>query len=737
MPKEVLEIDKIEGESAAIAKEDMPGYIVQKLENKRPAVKLGSAVSRDPYTNKITSGITTLQNMKEFTDANGDSRLVLIDNNTIRASVNSSGTYAATALITNDNRTSGSTVYGSQTHPITFNNEIRSGAGLNASTDRPFWLGYIEERARYTDVTVAAGEYLENQIIKDSLVSTMFSDPTGQIGVGSNTNSLGGWDKDDGDKAYIMISPLIDDYQRGFPEIYWPFDDEDALMNVLYDNTNIQLTFIISAANASKLTRVTGFDIFVIQTWGSVKSHKTSNTGVGYWVGRIKFDEDGDYFLNKTATLDHTAGTITIASASDWHTFPLNEVWCYDATNDKTYLIDTDTDSSGSRELTVRAEGDSLTDDGSADLHFYFGWFKSTNYYYSYKIDNHYINSGSEMYDYLNIPRTDEGLDDNRFKYLSWNGSRALYSGKPDEEKVFSYYTPPFSPDIVPSLNIIRHKAGTRGNTNIGEDFLVFTDKGTERISIVDNTNAYQDSEYLNIILTSQKGIVKIDDNTIALMSFQGPYLISGREARPLGDFGHLRQWWTETFTQAQMEACVAGYNFKEEEIWFSFPTYTTSPYTTGIIFVFDLKAYRANYVSAWWRIKTDIAVVAFDMNTQFNLIGGTTTGTDKVVDFNTAGTDEDVQWKIKLKVIENPLLSKKVRFDRLYVDFTSDDTVVGDCYFDDSETSGLSLTFDDDETSFIRYIAKKLEVEIYNETASTNSSEVKRILLTYKPLRK
>jgi len=261
--------------------------------------------------------------------------------------------------------------------------------------------------------------------------------------------------------------------------------------------------------------------------------------------------------------------------------------------------------------------------------------------------------------------------------------------------------------------------------SNIGQDFLVFTRTGVERLRIVSNANAYQDEEYLNSILVSSKAKVKIDDDTMIFMSYQGPVLISGRQVNT-GIGKHLREWWLETFTKAELEACVVGYNFKEEEAWFSFPTYTTSPYINGIIFVFDLKAYRMNYVSPWWRVKTDIPIISFTQNTQFNLLGASST---KVVDFNSNGS-ESVSTALKLKVLENPLISKKGRFDRIYVDVDTSDSITAYCYFDGSTSADLSLSFDGDETAFMRYMAKTMEIEL-TTSGSTNTLEYKRIQIT------
>jgi hypothetical protein len=141
----------MEGEASYVAPEDSPPYIFQKLENLRPAIKIGSAISRDPYTNVIYGGdpvqLSAFQTMKEFKDSNDGINLVIIDNDGIEESVYSAG-YGTVAAIANDKRTASSTIYGDECNPVTFHDELRAGAGLNASTDRPFWYGYIS-RTRF------------------------------------------------------------------------------------------------------------------------------------------------------------------------------------------------------------------------------------------------------------------------------------------------------------------------------------------------------------------------------------------------------------------------------------------------------------------------------------------------------------------------------------------------------------------------------------------------------------
>jgi len=327
-------------------------------------------------------------------------------------------------------------------------------------------------------------------------------------------------------------------------------------------------------------------------------------------------------------------------------------------------------------------------------------------------------------------------MDDFRYLYSANNGSRSLITGMA-EDKALSYYSTVYAPDVFPSLNIIRHKYDTKGCVAIGQDFLVGTDRSIERIRIYDNDNAQQEDEYLNVGLTNQDSIIKMNDDEIAFMSYQGAYLVttSGRQAIYIGK--HLRNWWLDTFTKAQMEACVGGYNYLNEELWFSFPTYTTAPYTTGIIFVFDIKAYREQYISPWWIINTDTKVRTFDVNNQLHLIGGGTGGdpaVEKVLDFDGDGS-ESVFTSYKIKLLQNGVPNKRVRWDRAYIDVDTDDTVTCNIYVDGATTATATLSLNSDLNTFIRYLSKTLEVEIITST-STNSVEHKGMLLTFSPKR-
>ena len=402
-------------------------------------------------------------------------------------------------------------------------------------------------------------------------------------------------------------------------------------------------------------------------------------------------------------------------------------MFIYDATNDNYYQA-----LSADATRTIIDTSPNAAADGTATLRFFSRWYVdgATDNAYVTFYDNDLKKLGAEMYSYLNLQVNDVGITgtDFRYKYAAYNGSRVLYGGFPDDN--FTYFSVADRPDIVPALNIVRHQYTVKGIASAGRDFYVFSDRNAERVSIYSSNEAEQDSEFLNVGAVSHRAIVAPSDEVVAVMTYKGPMLISNR--RPIEIGKHLNDWWLSTFTKAQMEACVAGYNHMNDEIIFSFPTYATSPYTTGIVFVFDMNAWREQTaLSPWWILKTDAAIKAMDLNNQLHLIGGMAT---KIVDFDSASGTETVSTSYKMKMLQGPIPNKEVRWDRLYVDVETSDTVAGALYYDGSASS-VALTLNTDLNGFIRYLSKTLEVEL-TTSASTNSVEHKGMLLTFTPKR-
>jgi hypothetical protein len=218
-------------------------------------------------------------------------------------------------------------------------------------------------------------------------------------------------------------------------------------------------------------------------------------------------------------------------------------------------------------------------------------------------------------------------------------------------------------------------------------------------------------------------------------MGYDGPYLIIGRTIRYIGDA--LRPWFNKTgslplLTDAQKEACVAGHNHLKKLIFFSFPTYTTSPYTTGLVFVFDIRALELGF-EPWWILKTDIPLYSFTLADDLHLLAGSTT---KIVDFNTTETpDETVSSRILLGMIRNESsgLRHKILWHKLFVDYTGNDTITLNVYFDKSDTAVVLTALNTDKETMIGYIKQFFELELTTD-ASTNELEYSQIEISALP---
>jgi len=714
MARDYVKLDKYDGISTFVSKEDRKIEVMQSLINLRHGKILGRAAKRGGYSSILSSGLTTLKRMIEFKNKNASTLLMVMDGNTLKESVYSGG-YGAIGAIANDERTAGSTIDGDNFNPIIVNKEMRSGAGISASTQLPVWYGYIAARDRFNGAeTIAAGKYLDEQYRAESDFYTSFmslspQNVAGQIsGSGLTTG-----------KYAIYFSPVYDGYQRGFPTTVYKWE-------VTSDDTAWGLNVRILSADAADLPRITAIDVFIASSSGTLKENL--DVAPAYFLERIDLDSDGDYFLEITGNVGvTTANKIVIDTMSDWLLFDPVGLWIYDVDNDDYYRITgyaIDTPGAGQVELTVTPNAAA---NGSATLRFFSRWYEDGLYYkYETFYDDYYHKLGSEMYAYLNIPSGDAGIPDFRYKYSAYNGNRVLYTGFPTDTN-FSYYSANEAPDVVPSQNIFRHKFDTRGVVSVGRDFFVFTDRGIERISIYGNQQTEQDDDFSNSILAHTKSIVKISDALIAFMSYNGPRIIAGREEIPIGET--LAQWWNETLSQAQKEACVAGYNFLHEELYFSFPTYTTSPYTNGVVFVFDMKAWRNEYVSPWWIFSCDTPIYSFEgPNLLQHLLAG---GLTKIIDVDGGGA-ESFATSYKMKLLQNPVPGKKVWWDRVYADVETSDTVTANLYFDGS-ASPVALSLNSDLNGFIRYMKETFELELAT-AASTNTVEHKGMLLSFTP---
>ena len=572
--------------------------------------------------------------------------------------------------------------------------------------------------------TISAGRYLCHQYYHLGY-GGVFDSPT----IGGGTGYVSGEGLAAG-RYIVYAAPILDGYQHGFPVAIGS-----------YQNTAADgfLTILFSTSTGADYPRLTGFHLFVAK----VKEYNPSkpiDVVVANYLETVDMDSDGEQVLRVTNgdVNNTTANKIVIGSYSNFLSFDPTNMFIENQTAGEYYRITNlaiDTPVAGQIELTVTPNP---TDSGTnRTLNFFSRWYSSAGYQTVY--DGHYKTLGAEMYDYLGIPKGDLGTKISPpsspsgiafHKYSDYNGNFYLIGGLKDD-KNYTYYSKAKQPDIIPALNIFRHKGNVTGIAGVGlSDFLVFTDRGVERVAIYGNESIDQNDEYLDAILTNHKSIVKVSDNEVGFMTYKGAYYVRDRQAVHVGR--DMREWFSgknAKLTKAQKEGCVGGYNDEYGEMWFSFPDYTTSPFTTGVIMVFDVNAFRDEGLQAWWFVKTDFAVKAFTLNQQYHLLGG---GTTNIVDFDGDGS-ETVDTSYKIKMLKGIIPGRQVRYGWLHVDAETNDSISVNLYFDGS-ASAVSLTLNSDLKGLIGYLKKTLEIEI-TTPASTSTVEHLGMVLEFDPM--
>jgi hypothetical protein len=600
---------------------------------------------------------------------------------------------------------------------------VRSGAGISAN-NTPFWYGHIPAKNRFNGVAaISSGRHLDSLSYKGR-TSEIISDVI--VGVGSNTNNKGGFTSDNGEKLIVYAS-LVFDGQRGESVKLYPFVDSDFAANLLYTDANLDVTIKISTANLNKLPRLDAIDIFVAE----------ANTGLedaenfpAYFVGRIDMNDQGEYFLEQTGVLDSGAQTITIADSSSWHTFSLNEAWCYDVTNDRNYLIDTDLDSSGSRVMTIRAEGDTIPASGSASLKFYLGWHLSGGFYwYYFKTDNFYIKAGSEMYDYLGMPKGDNGIDDLRFKYMAVSGGRSLVASMPGENQNRGYYSKAGDYDVFPVLNEVQFIDVPVGVIDVRDDsFFVFYKNSMEMITVFSNQQFRREDDFQNVGCVGPKAFTKIDDNTVAVFDQSGPYIVGVNRVEFIGD--PIGDWWQEKLSESVKSGCVVAYDKIGEQVLFSFPDYNTTPFTGGIVFSYDLRAVRRSGGSPWYILYTDEGIGSAAIASDGHLL---TADADGARDWNSESPEESFEAWIKLKMLENAEFDKRVNLKRVNANFSG--SLVLEIFKDKSATANISRTLSSRVPALIHTVADDIELKFNHVSGS--GQNIKNIIFDIQELRK
>ena len=733
-----IRVNEHKGMATQIAHEKLPTYLYQKIHNLELSKKLGRMVKRGGYANVLTSGLTTLNGMKEFTDKNGGRQILLQDGTGLEESVYTGGAYSAISAIANDEREAVVAPTVTQMYPVLHENVLRSGAGIAATHDHPFWYGYNDAVTRFPNVgtptTITAGKYLEDQIYKGKLLTSflVFTPTGGESKVADKGLLKAG-------SYFLYVSPVLDGYQKGIPET-------PTLYKVLafsYDYNYIKIDLSIATANRSSNKRITAIDVFVAKATGGHLDD--SEIYPAYFLERVNLDSNGSYILEKTGTLEDTGGATPPTyiefddDFADWETFSLTNLYANFTTSEDTYNAILGARSENTTKVRYAVTGTVEADSGDAiTVKVFSRWYDGSGVV-SYPIvyDDYHRKLGSEMYTYLDIPTADTGLTDTRYKFSCMANKRYFIFGTPDG--AFGYYSKTNNPDVIPSQNILRLQREPTGCIGVGRDVIAFYPSSSKRFTILSNANADEDDTFSNIGLTSQKAVLNITDEEAYGFDLRGPWELHLRSHRFIGSL--LTDWWEDELSEAEKNACVVSYNRLKDWVLYSFPTYTgTHDGTTytGIVFVFDRGYYlkSGRQIEPWWILKTDHLMynwtIAEDNN--LHLLTGSKTA---IVDWNEplrANQNEDVDTLAHIKLLKNPILGNKTHFDMLYLYYVSDtDAMVGRIRPDGG--SWATLTINGDQQSFIRYICETLEVEL-STAASDNDVEISEEAITFTPLR-
>ena len=806
--------DKVQGMNVAVHKNELPPYIPTEIINLESTQQFGVGRKRPLYKWVTQAGLTALKGMFEFVDKNAVRNLMLQDGTAIEKMVWTGSAYSSAGV--SDLRTAGSTV--DQMYPVMWNFDLYSGAGVNASTDRPFYYAWIPPGKRYNkaETLVAYGYALFNQG-KITLFDNLITFP-------NNYWTTAVEEEDgiaDGELVAFVFAPVSHDGQRGFP-------DEQSLV-IMSNNTGARavphVDVKVATADILAFSNIKAIDVFV-STSGIAGANVDIKSGVFNYLHRIDMDEavntrirlseddistditsilgvditfnaggtapkrlqstgglpifiqqvgveanrlfvgqsiqitntasnNGTYIIEAIGTtyidittsvfVTEVAGTTNIVCVSGSYGLRINNKKSYVRSDwEGMYLYNAFTDTSYQ---IIASEQNSL-DATQQTLYFLdYDQFTTAGQYWSVKpgwiavsggyqttvaFDNFFWQAGAEMWTYLNIPTGDTGIADFRYKFSAVANDRLFIFGCPDG---FGYFSVKNRPNIIPSLNIIRPQKEPTGCVGINRDVFLFYKEGASRYTVISNEQAEKDDEFLEIGLTSQKAIVKINDDSVAFMSYKGPYILQGRVPQYIGN--SLKTWWTKTgslpyLSEAEIAQCRVFYNNLREQIWFSFPTYANQAESiTNKVFVFDIRAFRQG-IEAWWELRTGLDMSNGCLADDLHLLIGDGT---QIADFNTTGTpDETCYTRVKFKLFKNPDLVKghNNTYKMVFVRGTSADTFVTRCYFDES-TSPVTITLNTDLQGAINYVKETLELEIFTAN-SANDVELESAVVTFVP---
>jgi len=730
-----LRINDHKGMGTQIAKEKLPTWLYQKIHNLELSKKLGRLVKRGGYANVLTTGLTALNGMKEFTDNNGGRQILLQDGTGLEESVYTGGAYGAIAALSgesNDERTASAQV--TQMHPILHEKVLRSGASITHAKDYPFWYGYKDAVIRYPnsgdEETIAAGKYLEDQFYFGALNSLISITMTNSVSGGAATPSANGIDEG---MYGIYLIPVLDGYQRMFPETgtnVFATHEVDATTDVAKRTISIKIT--IAYGNRAKYKRITDIDIFISKITNGIIEDADINPA--YFLERVPLDDDGDYIHEFEGNSDTGGSVVWTTAEVEWLTHPFTSMWIYNETQDESYRVTGMNYGTNTMSVTPSP---SATQAGDT-FKVFSRWYKDTDFIYGTFYDDYYRKLGSEMYTYLDIPTADTGLDDVRYKFSCMANKRYFIFGTPDG--AFGYYSKVNNPDVIPSQNILRLQRELTACISVGRDVIAFYPASSKRFTILSNTNADEDDTFSDIGCVGQKAVINITDEEAYGMDLRGPWGLHLRNHRFIGSL--LTDWWEDELSDAEKNACVVGYNRLKDWVLYSFPTYTgthdSQTYSNGIVFVFDRGFYlkSGRQVEPWWILKTDQEIYDWSVaeDDDLHLLTGSKTA---IVDWNEPDRDdqdESVTTLLHAKLLKNPVLGNKTHFDMLYLYYVSaTDAMVGNIRPDGG--SWVTLTINDDQQAVIKYLCETLELEL-STAASTNDVEISEQLLTFSPLR-
>jgi len=699
-------LNNFAGMFSRIAKEKAPVFFMRELVNLRTSSIEGRLDSRKGAKALISAGITALANLAEFTDKGGNRQIVLLDGSSLRESAYSGGSYGAVGAIASDERSSGATV--NEFNPVVNRKELRSGAGVNASTDLPFWYGYIPARSRFNSVeSISAGLYLDDldqsQKLADLISIEIFPAPSFKT------------DHEIDAGYYSVYAAPVFEGQRGLPtkeETFLPTplaDIDYTEVGASALNKAISVEVQIADADKLKAKRITAIDLFIVRSSGVDQDLENDPAS---FLERVDLNDDGKTIIELSGTSNSPANKITVSDYADWWTFQIAGLWVHDVTNDVYHRVTSYNINGSDVELTVTPNS---TAGGAISLRFLSRWYSESSIYKFntfYDKDNKEL--GSNMFDYLGLPRGDFGVDDLRFKYLAIAGRRALAVSFPDEDSAVGYFSKPGQVDVFPVTNKVLFADDPTGVIDIKDDtFFVFYNRSTDLISVFSNQQYRREDNFQNVGAVSQKAIEKINDDSVAIFDQTGPYLMGLHSVEYLGD--PIGDWWQTGLTESQKSGCVIAFDRLGEQIFFSFPDYSTDPFTNGLVFVYDIRAKRLGKESPWYILYTDQKITAAAIATDLHLLTGSAT---IIRDWNNANPEETFTAWILLKMLQNPDFSRQVNMRHVMANFSG--SVSLDVFKDQSASADITRTLSSRQNALLHTVADDIELKFTHSSAES-----------------